>query len=129
MVTSLYRRWHLAPHAAPNTQGDSDYLQHMVDEDFQLPILRKTLFAILLKSEPGQMDQRNDPVARLAGGIELGRGNASLREREMAVCLAMGSARLPGFPDRHLRLSDCRLDCTHLVAASSLCASTEYRET
>lgn len=53
MVTSLYRRWHLAHHAAPNTQGDPDYLQHMADEDFQLPILRKTLFAILLKDVVG----------------------------------------------------------------------------
>jgi fatty acid desaturase len=54
MVTSLYRRWHLAHHGAPNTQGDPDYLQHLADDDFHLPILRRTLFVLMLKDLTGK---------------------------------------------------------------------------
>jgi fatty acid desaturase len=53
MVTSLYRRWHLAHHAAPNTQDDPDYLEHLKDGDYQLPILRRTLFVLMLKDIVG----------------------------------------------------------------------------
>lgn len=53
MVTSLYRRWHLAHHAAPNTQSDPDYLQHVADDDFQVPMLRRALFILMLKDLTG----------------------------------------------------------------------------
>jgi fatty acid desaturase len=53
MVTSLYRRWHLAHHGAPNTQDDPDYLQHLADNDFRLPILRRTLLVLMLKDIVG----------------------------------------------------------------------------
>jgi fatty acid desaturase len=53
MVTSLYRRWHLAHHAAPNTQNDPDYMQHLADDDFHLPMLRRTLLILMLKDLAG----------------------------------------------------------------------------
>lgn len=53
MVTSLYRRWHLAHHAAPNTQGDPDYVQHLADDNFRLPILRRSLAVLMLKDLAG----------------------------------------------------------------------------
>lgn len=53
MVTSLYRRWHLAHHASPNTQSDPDYLQHLADSDFSLPMLRRTLFSLMVKDLSG----------------------------------------------------------------------------
>ena len=53
MITSLYRRWHFAHHAAPNTQNDPDYLQHLADGDFRLPMLRRTLVMLMVKDLAG----------------------------------------------------------------------------
>jgi fatty acid desaturase len=53
MVTSLYRRWHLAHHASPNTQNDPDYLQHLADGDFKLPMLRRTLLVLMVRDLAG----------------------------------------------------------------------------
>jgi len=53
MVTSRYRSWHLAHHVAPNTQDDPDYLQHTADDDYQLPILRRRLFTMMLRDIGG----------------------------------------------------------------------------